>query len=167
MIKVARSDEDMEDRWLALFRQKYTVREIVLRYRRFRATYSRVKRGIDRARLRESPSGTARPSLRPPKLVLIFDAGCKAKPTCRDIHPCRWCKGWGLYHGRHCLPCKGTGVGKIPRGTACCCADCHKSGKDGHPALNPYPLPPREKQVESGGLNGGIGTTKSKRKKSK
>ena len=110
--------------------------------RRYKIDLKTVYRGIERARLAERPVG---PPLRCPTLVLALGASCKAMRllTCKDVHPCRRCRAKG------CAACENTGVGTIPKGSAICCAVCHVSGKDGHPALRVHPSDPRpERRVE-------------------
>jgi hypothetical protein len=106
-----------ESGWLALFRSGWTISDVA---DDCDEEYDRVRDGIARARLREA----TKPQAPGPRLTLLFGASCKAKPTCQDIHP----------------------GGPIPRGSHCCCSDCHKTGIEDHPVFkigpNDEPPPP-------------------------
>ena len=90
---------------------------------------------------------------RPPRLIPMFSSSCKAfaLQTCRDIHPCRTCKGDGYVdddnpmnplHRFECQKCRGTGVAAIPRNFRGVCMACHKSGKDHLRVLQRPSTPP-------------------------
>ena len=100
--------------WLARWKAGETIRGIAAGDR---CSVSAVERGIAAALAALPPPGPLKRDeagrVLFPQLVPSFGAGCKPKPTCKDIHP----------------------RGDIPRGSVLCCMSCHRSGVDDLPAL--------------------------------
>lgn len=118
-----RTDPRLAASWLACWRMGMTFREIA---DECETTRDVVVEGIESALADEPPPPPRRfaEAFFPPDLLVSFGAGCKAKPTCEDVHP----------------------RGPIPRGSNLCCFDCHQSGVDDHPFLRigPDEVPPFE-----------------------
>lgn len=119
------------DGWLLLFRGGMTPADIA---RESRLDLKTVKDGIKAAQRREGSSSASGMLSRYPHLVLIYGASCKplAQLTCDDVH-----------HG------------PFPKGSACCCAVCAKSGKDHYkllqrdPRTDPKPEPRLPESIKS------------------
>ena len=130
--------------YLASLRAGLNPRLIAGKYRvGLRTVYD----GISRARLAERPAG---PPPHSPSLTVAYGASCKALRLlrCQDVHPCPCLRRRGS-NGKGCPLCNWTGISPIPKGSAICCAVCHVSGKDGHPALRVHPSDPQpERRVE-------------------
>ena len=130
--------------YLVALRAGLLPRQIASKYRvGLRTVYD----GISRARLAERPAG---PPPHSPSLTVAYGASCKALRLlrCQDVHPCPCLRRRGS-NGKGCPLCNWTGISPIPKGSAICCAVCHVSGKDGHPALRVHPSDPQpERRVE-------------------
>jgi hypothetical protein len=159
-----------EDVWLDLHEQGMSLLAIAGNVGWSRET---IRTGIASAKKRKYGGQTGR-HRKPFGLRVIYGASNKALAvmTCRDIHPCRMCRGEGrtrlvvcpecpgdgcvacegrgvvtLPDADTCSACGGTGAGEIPKGSRCCCADCHASGLDHRPG---YTLTDSERrQIEN------------------
>ena len=112
----SKSIEDTEDGWLALRRGGMVASQIA---GEAGVSKRHVQRGIKNALAREPKEGTSPKSRPGPRLVIAYGASCKplALLRCDDVHP----------HG------------PMPKGTICCCAHCHETGIEGHPAFHRDP----------------------------
>jgi len=124
-------DADTAATWLACWRFGFTIPEIADECGVSAAT---VHAALSGAIEREGPPPVVRPGEDfPPALLLSFGVGTTplALLTCDDVHP----------------------RGPIPAGSTLCCAVCHKSGLDDHPALylGPADVPPSEPETPPDG----------------
>lgn len=127
-MKAKRLVERDDARYMRLLRQ-YKMRPVQIA-RRCKVRVSTVYRGLERERDREAAERrAATATIHGPRLTLDFGSSCKPMSLlrCSDIHP----------------------NGPMPTGTHCCCAACHKTGIEGHPALRYDSLPAPEPKAAS------------------
>ena len=164
MVTAEQITAEHEAAWLILRQGGYSIRQIA---GEVGVSVGRVHGGLQRAMHRGGLRSTALAELRRP--VLAYGASCKPLKllTCADVHPCRYCRGLGVYPSLACcLMCEGSGVGPMPVDTVCVCAVGHCTGafaelrlarRSAIPAIEPETrIAKLKKALDGGELDGDL-----------